>query len=89
VRDDEGFSCGQFHPDGIILGTGSSSDNGAVKIWDVREQTNVGSLNEHHGEITGLTFSENGYYFASAGVDCKVRVWDLRKLKCAKTLECM
>jgi WD40 repeat protein len=87
VRGEEGFSCGMFHPDGIILGTGSSGDNGAIRIWDVREQTNVGSFTEHQGEITSLTFSENGYYMASAGVDCKVRIWDLRKLKCAKTID--
>lgn len=34
----------------------------------------------HTGRINSLSFSENGYYMASAATD-GVRIWDLRKLK--------
>lgn len=40
----------------------------------------------HSGPITAISFSENGYYLATAAEDCCVRLWDLRKLKNFKTL---
>jgi pre-mRNA-processing factor 19 len=85
------LSC-QFHPDGLILATtiGISqpkSDN-SIKIWDVREQKNVAVFAEHSDMVKSINFSENGYYLASACDDGIVRLWDLRKLKCVKTLEC-
>ena len=40
------------------------------------------------GPISALSFSENGYYLATAGADdgC-VKLWDLRKLKNFKTIQ--
>lgn len=43
-------------------------------------------LSGHSGPITAISFSENGYYLATAAEDCCVRLWDLRKLKTVKTL---
>lgn len=40
----------------------------------------------HKGPVKALSFSENGYYLATAAED-GVKVWDLRKLKNFKTLE--
>lgn len=40
----------------------------------------------HSGSITAISFSENGYYLATAAGDYCVRLWDLRKLKNFKTL---
>lgn len=40
----------------------------------------------HKGAVRGLSFSENGYYLATAADD-GVKLWDLRKLKNFKTLE--
>lgn len=42
----------------------------------------------HEGRINGISFSENGYYMATAASD-GVKLWDLRKLKnfrCAEVL---
>ena len=41
----------------------------------------------HSGPITGIAFSENGYYLATAADDSSVKLWDLRKLKNFKTLQ--
>lgn len=82
-----GYSCGSFHPDGLILGTGGDSNRGVVKIFDVREQTQVAMFSDHTDRINALTFSENGFILATASNDGSVKIWDLRKLKSTKTIE--
>lgn len=41
----------------------------------------------HSGPIAALSFSENGYYLATAAEDSCVKLWDLRKLKNFKTIQ--
>lgn len=67
---------------------GATTTN-VVKIWDIRQQSSVAVFADHAGPVSsnGLQFSENGYYLATGSADGNLRVWDLRKLQCVKTID--
>lgn len=50
-----------------------------VKIYDTRSFRLAQQYEAHEKGVTSLAFEPNGFYFASVGRDCALKVWDLRK----------
>jgi len=84
VQGQAPYSCGSFHPDGLLLGTGSQDS--LVRIFDVKSQKEAVKFEGHSGHVSSINFSENGYYLATGASD-GLKVWDLRKLKQVHSLE--
>ncbi|KAJ3345010.1 hypothetical protein HDU83_004532 [Entophlyctis luteolus] len=84
----EAYTSVAMHPDGLIIGTGTSDS--VVRIWELKSAKNVVTFADPDmtGRISSMSFSENGYYFATASADsCVVKLWDLRKLESFHTID--
>ena len=78
------YLSGAVHPDAVMLGGGT--DNGALKVWDVRQMSVAVNLTDHSPKgVTAVDFSNNGYYVCTGDAVGDFRCWDLRKLKCLHT----
>jgi WD40 repeat protein len=55
----------------------SGSEDGALRIWDIRRGTLLLTLKGHTAPISDLVFSPNGPYVTSGSNDMTMRVWDV------------
>ena len=64
----------EFSPDGRFLL--SSAWDATIKIWDLKEKSEVATLIGHKGAVTSLAVNSAGNLLASGSWDRTVRLWD-------------
>lgn len=79
LENNEELSCVTIHPDGLMMATGSN--NGIIRLWDIRTQSVVAKLEEHKDPIRSLKFSEKAIHLVSTSQnDISPLLWNLKKL---------
>jgi WD40 repeat protein len=73
-----------YSPDGKLLVTGHWG--GAIKLRDPNTGIEQAEFTGHASGVNGLAFSADGALLASAGLDGKVMIWDVRERREVKTL---
>jgi WD40 repeat protein len=58
----------------------SGSDDGNVRLWDLKSFQQIADKAIHKGAVTTLAWSAKGNYIASGSADATVRVWDGRTM---------
>jgi U3 small nucleolar RNA-associated protein 7 len=74
----------EVNPYNSVVASGSSS--GTVSMWKPTSAAPLVKMLCHHGPITALSFHSNGHLMATAGMDRKIKLWDLRKYQAVQTL---
>nr|KAF6275538.1 pre-mRNA processing factor 19 [Myotis myotis] len=67
------LTCAQFHPDGLIFGTGTMDSQ--IKLWDLRKLKNFKTLQlDNNFEVKSLIFDQSGTYLALGGTDVQIYI---------------
>lgn len=81
------------NPWNAVLNLGHS--NGTVTMWSPNITSPLVKMLCHKGPVRALAVDPTGHYLVTAGVDCQVKVWDVRTFKplhqyfSNNTVECM
>lgn len=76
-------SC-DFHSSGNLIATGSG--DATVRIWDLQEQCQAHTFNDHQNAVWDVNFHCSGDFVASGSMDTTAKIWDLHSLRCRSTL---
>ncbi|OEV10864.1 hypothetical protein AN218_15610, partial [Streptomyces nanshensis] len=82
------LTAAAFGPGRRLLAT-ASTDDGLVRLWDVRHPRRarlLAQLSGHHGKITSVAFARDGRTLASGSDDGTVRLWDVSRPSDARPL---
>ncbi len=70
---------------GSIVAVGDK--NGKVNIFEFGSEGKVGTLAGHTAPVTSVSFSGDGMFVVTAGLDRTIRIWDLSSAVCIRTIE--
>lgn len=59
---------------------------GCVTMWSPNQAQPLVRMICHRGAVNALALSRDGLYMATAGVDCTVKIWDVRTLRSLATV---
>ncbi|GFS42587.1 transducin/WD40 repeat-like superfamily protein [Actinidia rufa] len=74
----------RVNPFNGVIGLGHS--NGSLSMWKPTSSAPLIKMLCHHGPVSALAFHSNGHLMATAGMDRKIKLWDLRKFEVLQTL---
>jgi WD40 repeat protein len=80
---------GIFSPDGQILATASSSEDGIgiIQLWPVVDGSQPLTLDKYNGYVNCVAFSPDGQILATGSQDKKIRLWQVSDGKLLKVLD--
>lgn len=78
------MNCLAYSPDGQYIVTGG--DDGKVKLWNTLSGFCTLTFHEHASSISGVLFSHNRKFIASASLDGTIRAYDLARYRNFRTL---
>jgi WD40 repeat protein len=62
----------------LLISAGSDC---IIRLWDIKSEECVATLEGHDGHIRALSVSNNGDFLVSSGNDSKIIIWDLRLIE--------
>ncbi|XP_057510172.1 probable U3 small nucleolar RNA-associated protein 7 isoform X1 [Actinidia eriantha] len=74
----------RVNPFNGVIALGHS--NGSLSMWKPTSSAPLIKMLCHHGPVSALAFHSNGHLMATAGMDRKIKLWDLRKFEVLQTL---
>ncbi|CAM8937050.1 unnamed protein product [Rhodiola kirilowii] len=69
----------QVNPFNGVIGLGHPT--GTVTMWKPTSPNYIFKMLCHQGHVSALAFHPNGHIMATAGVERKIKIWDLRMLQ--------
>jgi WD40 repeat protein len=72
------FDTLTFSPDGNLLALSGSDNDGRINVWDVTEQKELYTAQDHAGGTDKVTFHPSGKLFVSVGRDSLIRFWSAK-----------
>lgn len=79
-------NCVAFSPDGGQVVSGSWDKT--VRVWDVRNGTELHRFEGHKEMVTSVGFSPDGRHVVSGSLDQTVRLWDIETAHCRAIFPC-
>lgn len=73
----------RVNPYNAVIGLGHAG--GKVTMWKPTSVKPLVTMLCHNGPVTAVAFERGGHLMATAGVDKKIKIWDLRKYEVVHT----
>ncbi|KAL8518129.1 hypothetical protein ACS0TY_009475 [Phlomoides rotata] len=74
----------EVNPFNNVVSVGHSG--GTVSMWKPTSAAPLVKMLCHNGPVTAMAFHSNGHLMATAGMERKIKLWDLRKFEVLQTL---